>query len=137
MLELGNSSQQTVLAGASILYNTVIEKSGCGEYYRRGTSSVKLVKPGRYIVGFSGNIAAVTAASEIAVGITLDGDIAGNTTMLFTPGAVDTFGNVSAITIVDVPFCCGQTCCVDVAVENISTQSITVDSPNLTIIRIK
>lgn len=138
MIELSytEGTAQTVESGNNVVFNTVIEKCGCAEYHRRGSGQIKLTKPGRYLVTFSGNLAAVTTATEVDLALTQDGDIIDHTTMLVTPAAVENYFNVSTQTYIDVPMCCGNTCCVDVAVENISTQSVLVINPNITAIRV-
>lgn len=138
MIELTytGTTAQTVTAGQPILYNSVIVKSGCAEHHRTDSGMIKLIKPGRYLVTFGGNIAAVTTAEEISVAIAQDGEAMNSTTMTVTPAAIGEYFNVSAQTYIDVPMCCGQTCCVDISVENINTQSITVLNPNFTAVRV-
>ena len=135
MIELINTAAQAVAAGGTVLYNEFI-KSGCAEYHRPGSGTVRLVKPGRYLVTFSGNIAANTTPEAVSVAITQDGEPMLSTTMTVTPAAVGDLFNVSSQTYVDVPVCCGHTCCVDVSVENISAQGVTVANPNFTAVRV-
>ena len=52
--------------------------------------------------------------------------------MISTPTAVEAFNNVSAGIYIDVP----RGCCFDVAVENTSTQAITVANANLVVTRV-
>ena len=51
--------------------------------------------------------------------------------MISTPAAVDQFNNVSAGIYVDVP----AHCCVNIAVENTSTQAIEVANANIIVTR--
>ena len=72
MIELTNTAVQTVAAGQSVVYNATAVKGGCAERHRAGSAQVVLTKPGRYLVGFSGNIAIPTggAAGEISLALT-------------------------------------------------------------------
>ena len=51
--------------------------------------------------------------------------------MISTPAAVDQYNNVSAGIYIDVP----AQCCVNIAVENTSTQAINVANANLVVTR--
>lgn len=134
MIELINTAVQTVLAGQSVVYNTVAVHSGCAERHRQGSAQITLTKPGRYLVTFSGNIAIPTGGTvgEISLGISQDGEILGGSLMRVTPAAVEEFFNVSTQHYVDV--FCG--CCVNVSVQNTSDQAILVDNPNFTAVRV-
>lgn len=63
--------------------------------------------------------------------VAIDGEPLQSTRMIVTPAAVENFFNVSAQAYVDVP----RGCCVTVAVQNTSTQSIEVQNSNLIAVR--
>lgn len=134
MIELTNATVQTVTAGQSVVYTSTAVRGGCAERHREGSSQITLTKPGRYLVGFSGNIAIPSdgTAGEISLALTYDGEIIGGSSMRVTPAAVEEYGNVSTQHYVDVY--CG--CCVNVAVQNTSGVAVLVESPNITAVRV-
>lgn len=134
MIELINTDVQTVAAGQAVVYDTVAVKGGCAERHRRGSAQVTLLKPGRYLVAFSGNIAVPTGGTvgEISLAMSYDGEALGGSTMRVTPAAVEEYFNVSTQHYVDV-YC---NCCVNVAIQNTSGIPILVDNPNLTAVRV-
>ena len=134
MIELNNTAVQTVAAGQSVIYNATAVKGGCAERHRAGSAQVVLTKPGRYLVGFSGNIAIPTGgtAGEISLALTYDGEPIAGSAMRITPAAVAQYGNVSTQHYVDV-YC---NCCVAVSVQNTSGVAILVESPNITAVRV-
>lgn len=134
MIELINTVAQTVATGQSVVYDTTAVKGGCAERHRPGSAQLVLMKPGRYLVGFSGNIAVPTGGTvgEISLAITYDGEVMTGSTMRVTPAAVEEYFNVSTQHYVDV-FC---NCCVTVAVQNTSGIPVLVDNPNITAVRV-
>lgn len=89
--------------------------------------------PGKILVSYSGNIQIPTGGTveAISLAIAIDGEPLQSTRMIVTPAAVENFFNVSAQAYVDVP----RGCCVTVAVQNTSTQSIEVQNSNLIAVR--
>ena len=87
----------------------------------------------RFLVSYSGNIQIPTGGTveAISLAIAIDGEPLQSTRMIVTPAAVENFFNVSAQAYVDVP----RGCCVTVAVQNTSTQSIEVQNSNLIAVR--
>lgn len=85
-----------------------------------------------YQVAFHANIAVpgtpAGTVEEISLALAIDGEIDPSSTMLFTPAAVDEYGNVGADIIVAVPCICR---CSSVSVRNTSTQAINVQNANL------
>lgn len=135
MIELINTAVQTVPVGQSVVYNAVAVRSKCAaERHRAGSAQVTLTQPGRYLIGFSGNIAIPTGGTveEISLGISQEGEILGGSLMRVTPAAVEEYFNVSTTHYADVH--CG--CCVNVSILNASTQPILVDNPNITAVRV-
>ena len=114
MIELVNTTPVTVPVGQSIPFLAVATKGGCAERHRAGSAQITLVKPGRYLITFSGNVAVPTGETvgEVALGIARDGEILGGTVMRATPAAVEQYFNASSQTYVDV--FCG--CCENVSI---------------------
>lgn len=70
MIELVNTTPVTVPVGQSIPFSAVATKGGCAERHRAGSAQITLVKPGRYLITFSGNVAVPTGETvgEVALG---------------------------------------------------------------------
>ena len=98
MIELVNTTPVTVPVGQSIPFSAVATKGGCAERHRAGSAQITLVKPGRYLITFSGNVAVPTGETvgEVALGIARDGEILGGTVMRATPAAVEQYFNASS-----------------------------------------
>lgn len=146
--EYSYSLSQNVAANGSILFNEA--PVPCNEgmvYHRDGSGIFRLASPrimgyrrrncccrrdpkAIYGVSFGANIAIPTGGTvgEIGVAIFIDGEEDPSGIMLFTPAAVETFGNVSADILVEVPWICG---CSPVSVRSISDQAIIVQGANV------
>lgn len=97
-----------------------------------------------YQITFNGNIALPEEAEEvvpIAVAITVNGEPRVTSRAIFTPAAVDEYGNVTSTAIIKVP----KGCCFSVAVEHVAATTdptvtpasiIEVQNANLVINRI-
>ncbi len=71
-----------------------------------------------YQVTFNGNVALPADAEEvvpIAMAITVNGEPRPTSRAIFTPAAVDEYGNITATAIIKVP----KGCCFTIAVENV------------------
>lgn len=96
----------------------------------------------RYSVTFTANIAIPTGGTvgAIATAITVNGEQRPTSRAIFTPAAVDTYGNVTSTAIITVP----AGCCFNLAVRyvdgtnelNTTTTAINVQDANLVITRI-
>lgn len=94
-----------------------------------------------YQVTFNGNIALPEdgAVAPIAVSLVVNGEQRPTSKAIFTPAAVDEYGNVTSTTIIKVP----KGCCFSLAIENVAANTtdtpapaINVQNANLTIARI-
>lgn len=134
MIELINSVAQTVPVGGAVAFDTQVQKGGCCERHREGSSQITLTKPGRYLITFSGNLSVPTggAVGEVSVSIAQEGENINGTVMRITPAAVNEYFNVSSQTYVVV---CG-TCCETVSVRNAGAAPVQVENPNLTAVRV-
>jgi hypothetical protein len=97
----------------------------------------------RYQVTFNGNIAIPTdgAVTPIAVALTVNGEPRLTSRAIFTPAAVDTYGNVTSTAIITVP----KGCCFTLSVRYVAadedpatvpTPVIQLQNANLTVARI-
>lgn len=95
----------------------------------------------RYQVTFNGNIAVPEdgTVAPIAIALAIDGEPVLTSRAIYTPAAVDEYGNVTSTAIITVP----KGCCFTVAVENVSEQdgatpapAINVQNANLVVSRI-
>lgn len=130
MKQLINLTEQTVLPGENVLFDTVVVYSKNGvERLSPGSGQLIFQAPGIYLVEFSGNIAVPTGETvgEISLSFALDGEVLSGSRMRVTPAAVEEFFNVATQYLVRVP--CN--CCARVAVKNTSTIPVLVDNANL------
>lgn len=99
----------------------VFHQSGTGIFVLRGVTSNCFA---RYNVEFTGNIAIPEGGevTPIATAIVVSGEERTGSRSIFTPAAVDEYGNVTSRATVDVP----KGCCFTVAVEYVNG---TVDDP--------
>ena len=105
----------------------VFHHSGTGIFVLRGIVTNPTACFARYEVEFTGNIAIPTggAITPIATAIVVSGEERTGSRSIFTPAAVDEYGNVTSRAVVDVP----KGCCFTVAVEYVNG---TVNDPATT-----
>lgn len=120
----------------------VYHEDGTGVFTLRGITNGQCFAT--YQVTFNGNIAVPTGgtAGPIAVAITVSGEPRLTSRAIFTPAAVDEYGNVTSTAIIKVP----RGCCFTVAVESVTAVDddpaatpapvITVQNANLVVARI-
>ena len=135
MIELLNATPQTVAVGQSVPFTEEIVSKCGAERHRAGSAQLTLVKPGRYLVSFAGNIAVPATGGtvgEISLGIALNGEPLTGSIMRVTPAAISEYFNVATMHYIDVP--CG--CCVTITVQNTGASIVDVDNPNLTAVRV-
>ena len=132
MAEFINPFPQTVEVNNNVLFTDTPVGPCCKVQHREG-SGVFTLKGGRYLVGFSGNIAVPTGETvgAVSLAIALNGEPLQGGVMTVTPAAVEEFFNVAKLAYIDVP----SNCCYTLSVKNISTIPITVDNANLITIR--
>ena len=106
MIELSNTTEQTLTTGQSITFDDVILHSGCGECHRKNTNSVKLRANGTYDVDFHANIGTPTAATQVQLQLTLGETPLPETIMSNTPAAITDRNNVGTSTA--IKNCCGD-----------------------------
>ena len=140
MAELIAVAQQTVEPNQNILFtdtavrgnNSILHRAGSGLVTLRGIPCCQA--RARFRVAFGGNIAvpAEGTLEPISVAIAINGEAVASTKMIVSPAELEEFSNVSRDTHIDVP----AGCCVQVSVENTSTQDILVENANLIVERV-
>lgn len=145
---------QEVALNAPILFNTSISCSRGNVYHEDQTGNF-ILKGARnnggcgcnqfaqYQVTFNGNIALPTGGTvtPIAVAITVNGEPRLTSRAIFTPAAVEEYGNVTSTAIIKVPRCCCFSLSVDAVPATVDptvtpAPVIDVQNANLTITRI-
>lgn len=138
MAEFTAVAVQTVAAGGNILFMDDIGTC-CRKniFHRPGTGIVKVKGDDcrcltRIRVFFSANIAIPTGGTvgPISVGISVDGEVIPSTISIFTPAAVEEYGNVVGFIYLDIPQCCST-----IGVVNNSDQAVLVQNANLIVAR--
>ena len=124
MIELSNTTAQTLTPGQALTFDTVILNTGCGECHRANSGIITLRKIGIYEVHFSANISATTAGTA-QLAIELDGEPLLETTMINSIGTAGDPDNAATSTLVRT--CAG--CCGRLTVVNTGTSDVVV-SPN-------
>lgn len=132
MAEYVANAVQNVSLNAPILFNATIPcNRGCifhedetGVFVLRGKTDNCFA---RYQVTFNGNIAIPTggAVTPIALAITVCGEPRLTSRAIFTPAAVDEYGNVTSTALITVP----KGCCFNVSVDYVDA---TTDDPAVT-----
>lgn len=131
MIELSNTTAQTLEAGQAITFDKVLLKTGCGECHRANTGSVKLRSSGTYVVSFGANIGATAATTEVQLSIQIGGETIPQSTMISTTATVGNLNSVSRT----VPV---RNCCCDydrITVVNTGTTELTVGANSCLFIR--
>ena len=122
MIQVSNSTAQTLSPGQSLTFDSVLLKSGCAETHRVNSGIVTLRSNcGIYEIHFTGNVSA-PSASPIQLAIQLDGETLPETTMyeeITTPGVGQ---SVAAATLIRT----GAGCCGRIGVVNTGTTTISV-----------
>ena len=140
MAEFTAVAQQIVEPNQVILFtddavrgnNSIMHRQGSGLVSLRGLTCCQA--RARFRVHFGANIAIPTdgTVGPISVSIAIDGEPVTSTRMIVTPAAVEEFFNVGREAHIDVP----AGCCVQISVENTSTDAILVQDANLTVERV-
>ncbi len=131
MIVLSNSAAQTIAAGQSVIFDTVVVKTGCAEHHRGNSSSVQLCSnKGVYDLAFSGNITNATATDAVQLTIASGGDPLQETRMISTPAAANNYNNVASETIVRNSCCAADN---RITVVNTGTATLTL-APNCALV---
>lgn len=144
MAEFINIPVQEVPYGQSVLLNArrgctkgyILHREGSGIVTLRGIVNNPCNNKARYQVTFNGNIAVPTGGTvgEISLAVAISGEADQASLGAYTPTVVDSYGNVTCTTQVDVY----AGCCTDISIENTSAtgEAINVRNANLVVTRI-
>lgn len=139
MAEFTNASAQAVAAGQNVLLTETAVSGNCAIVHREGAGIVTLRGltnqcRARFKVSFGANIEvpANGTVEAISVALAVDGEALNSATAIYTPAAVEQYGNIFVAVNVDVP----RGCCVTVAAENTSGQNIVVANANMIVERV-
>ena len=128
-MELITSGEQTVNSKSAVLFQTAVSAGSPSIWWREGSGLVNLRGLGpqaraRFRVSYHANVALAATASvtPIYVAITIGGETINSSQSISTPGAVSEYNNVSATTLIDVPF----GCCTTISLDNVGTSDITI-----------
>lgn len=138
--EFSNNAIQTILPNQNAAFTempvrccngNVTHREGSGVFTLRGRTNQCRA---RYRVTFNGNIAIPTGGTvaPISIALAIAGEPLYSTIAIVTPAAVENYFNVSVSAFVEVD----RGCCLNIAVENVSTQTINLANPNLIIERV-
>lgn len=132
MAEFLNNDIQNVALNGPVIFTASIPCNR-GYIYHEDNTGIFILRGAtpncfaRYQVIFNGNIAIPTGGevTPIALAITVNGETRPTSTAIFTPAAVDEFGNITSTAIITVP----RGCCFTIAVRYVDA---TVDDPTTT-----
>lgn len=150
--EFLNNEVQTVALNAPVLLNSsipctrgyVLHEDETGNFILRGIVNNPCNCFAHYQVTFNGNIAlpeGATVTTPIALSLTVNGEPRLTSRAIYTPTAVDEYGNVTSTAIIKVP----KGCCFSLSVDAVPATTdptvtpaplINVQNANLTIARI-
>ena len=139
MAEYIEVSDQSVALNNPIIFNSSIPcTKGC-VYHEDGTGIFTLKGKtdncfARYQVTYNGNIAIPTGGAVTAIGVSVavNGEARPSSLAIFTPQAVEEFGNITSTAIVTVP----RGCCFSLSVRYIdatTSDPATTPSPLITV----
>jgi hypothetical protein len=138
-MEITANALQTVDANQNVLFNETAVKGNCSIIHREGSGLVTLRGLtqqcyARFKISFGANIGLPEGATvgPISLAIAVNGESIPTASMIYTPAAVEQFGNVYASVFLNIP----SGCCSQISVENISTEAIDVQNANLIVERV-
>jgi hypothetical protein len=112
----------------------VFHKNGTGIFVLKGIVNNPCSCFARYNVEFTGNIAIPTdgEVTPIATAIVVSGESREGSRSIYTPAAVDEYGNVTSRATIDIP----RECCFTVSVEYVSgnVDDVTTPAPTINVI---
>lgn len=121
---LYNAVQQVQLNNAAIFNASipcnrgyVFHEDETGNFILRGIVNNACANRARYQVVFNGNIALPTGATVgvIAMALAINGETRPTSRAIYTPAAVEQFGNITCTAIIDVP----RGCCFNLSVRSV------------------
>lgn len=138
MAEYTSAAVQVVAAGQNVLLTEtavagkpcIVHRTGSGIVTLRGLTNQNKA---RFKVSFGANIAIPTGGTveAISASLAINGEPLNSATAIVTPAAAENYFNIYVAAFIEVP----RGCCVTIAVENSSTQAISVSNSNLIVER--
>ncbi len=138
MAEYTNANVAAVAAGQNVPFTEtavsgspcIVHREGAGIVTLRGLTNQCRA---RFKVSFGGNIAIPTdgTVAAISVALAVNGEPLTSAAGIATPAAVEQYSNIYVAAHIDVP----RGCCLTVAVENTSDQTINIANANLIVER--
>ena len=135
MAEYLNNAVQSVALNSPLIFSSSIpcnkkciyHEDETGVFILRGIVNNQCAKFATYSVTFNGNVAIPTggAISPVGIAIAVTGEPRLTSRAIYTPAAVDTYGNVTSTAIIRVP----RGCCFTVSVEYVSGSDDPTDTP--------
>lgn len=139
MAEYTNSNTVSVAAGQNVPLTETAVQGNCSIVHREGAGIVTLRGltnqcRARFRVAFGANIAIPTGGTveAITTALAINGEPLTSATATVTPAAVENYFNIYVSANVNVP----RDCCLTVAMENTSTQTVSFANSNLIVERI-
>ncbi len=139
MAEFINSNIIDVAAGQNVPLTETAVSGNCSIVHREGAGIVTLRGltnqcRARFRVAFGANIAIPTGGTveAITAALAINGEPLTSATATVTPAAVENYFNIYVSANVNVP----RDCCLTVAMENTSTQTVSFANSNLIVERI-
>ena len=139
-MEIIANAIQTVNENANVLFTdtvvcgslSIAHRDGSGLVSLRGLATAQC--RARFRVSFGANIAIPTGGivDAISLALAIDGEPVAATTMIYTPAAVEEYGNVFSSIFIDIP----RGCCSTISVQNTSGEAIDVQNANLIVERV-
>ena len=135
MAEYLANAVQSVSLNAPVLFTAsipctkgyVYHEDETGIFILRGVVNNPSCCFARYQVTFNGNVAIPTGgtAGPVAIAIAVNGEPRQTSRAIFTPAAVDTYGNVTSTAIISVP----RGCCFSMSIRSIPATEDPTDTP--------
>lgn len=97
-----------------------------------GSGQFLISRPGIYMVGVGAQVTSATAATDVSLAITTNGETLAGTTMAATVTAVDDVEQLATTALLTVP--CGAS--ITVALANVGTVPVTVNAASLVLTRV-
>jgi len=134
------SGQQSVSLNSPVIFTAsipcrrgyVYHEDETGIFILHGAAANSCNGFAHYQVTCNGNIAIPTGgtAGPIAIALTVNGEPRLTSMAVFTPAAVETFGNVTSTAIIKVP----KGCCFSLSVESVAASTDATATPAPTIV---
>ena len=130
--ERGSRPERAADGNGSSGSGLCVHREGAGIVTLRGITKIQC--EARFKVGFGANVAIPTGGTveAITAALAINGEPLNSATATVTPAAVENFFNIYVTSFVEVP----RGCCMTVAAENTSTQTVLFANANFVVERV-